>query len=116
MPEILSLLGMLVIVAGVLVMAYFFTRYVAARGMAGYPAIRGQKLKVLDQMSLGRDQRLLVIQAGERFFLVGAAATGFTMLAELTGQEAEQWTDKGESGEPLPSFKEAFLAQLKKKK
>ena len=88
--DLLSLIGILVVMAGILAGAYFFTRW-AGKGLGTLPGLSGQNLRVLDRISVGRDQSVLVVRAGERYFLVGAAPSGVGLLAELSPEEGAVW-------------------------
>ena len=118
LDELLPLLGMLTAVAAILVLAYLFTRYVAGRGgLSGFAPAAGGKLRFLDQLSLGKDQKLAVVQAGERFLLLGVTPSGISLLTELTPEEAALWRQEDGHARPAPpSFKEALMDQLKKRK
>lgn len=115
--EVLPLVGMLAVIVAILVLAYFFTRYVAGRGLGKFFPQGAGQLRLLDQLSLGKDQRLAVVQAGARHLLLGVTPSGVTLLAELTAEEAQLWRRETGGDVPKPpSFQEALLAQLKKKK
>ena len=110
----LSVLWMLVCIVLILGAAYWFTRYAARRGLLGaFGAAAGEQMEVLAQLSLGKDQRLVVVQTGDRYFLLGVAAGGISALAELSEEEAARWK-RLEDQQP-PSFREAFQTALKKK-
>lgn len=112
-----SVLGMLISVIVIIGAAYWFTRYVAGSGrLGGFQAAGGEGLKVLAQASLGKDQRLVVACAGERYFLLGVTQAQISMLAELTAEEASAWRREEDAKDAPPSFREAFLKQLGKKK
>ena len=89
-PELLSLLGILTVILLVMGGAYAFTRWAGKMGSLGGLA-GGGRLRVLDRAGLGRDQQLLVVQAGERFFLLGSSPAGLSLLAELSAEEGERW-------------------------
>lgn len=116
MKEILPLLGLLLMVVVVLVLAYFASRFVATRGIGQYtPGGVARRMKVIDQLMLGRDQKLVVAQVGGRHLLLGVTAAGMNLLVELTEEEAALWKKETTGGE-TPSFKEAFLSQLRERK
>lgn len=122
MPEIFSLLGMLLVVAAVLALAYFVTRYLGGRGM-GLPSggPRGAHMRVVDQLPLGREQRLALVRVGGRWLLLGVSPGAIQLLAELSEEEAALWQSEPgpgqtDGGTPLPSFREAFLESLRRKK
>ena len=115
----ISLLGVIIAIVVVIGLAYWFTRLV---GNGKIPAFgigrRDDKLSVLAQAPIGKEQRLAVIQAGERYFLVGVTAQNISLLAELSAEEAAQWLpESGEEGDgQTPSFKQAFMDSLRNKK
>ena len=111
---LLSLVGALAVIGAMLVLAYYATRLLALRVPKGFAMARGERhMQVLEQMPVARDQKLMVVQVGQRFFLLGATANNIQTLAELTPEEGQQWHQGPEEGAP-PSFREALLSQLKK--
>lgn len=116
-----SLLGMLIAIVVVIGLAYWFTRYIVGKGRI--PALsmmsrRDEKLSVLAQTQIGKDQRLAVVQAGERYLLVGVTAQNISLLSELTAEEAAYWLPKNENeGDgQTPTFKQAFTDALRNRK
>ena len=94
MDEVLSLLGMLAAILVVLVGAYVFTRWAAKGGLLaplGTSSGSG-RLQVLDRVSIGKDQWMLVVRAGDRYFLLGSSPSGLSMLCELTPEEGALWS------------------------
>ena len=93
MKETLSLLGALLVTLLVLAGAYLFTRWAAGSNfLIGGGFARGSgRLHVLDRLILGKDHSLLVVQVGERYFLLGCSPSGLSSLCELTPQEGETW-------------------------
>ena len=119
--NILSLLGMLAAVAAILALAYWCTRLVGSFSVTG--ASRGKDaggLQVLRQVSLGRNQRLLLVRAGERFLLLGVAYEAITLLTELSAEEAGNWQGERpeERAESLktPGFMEILKERTMKRK
>ena len=112
-------LGMLVSVVLILGAAYWFTRYAAGRGLFGQ-ARPGARMKIHDQLVLGRDQRLALVQVGGRWFLLGAASGSVSLVAELTAEEAAAWQegpkDPEGGGAEKPGFREAFLQAIQQKR
>lgn len=114
-----SVLGMLIAIGLVLGLAYWFTRHVAGTGgLAGFRAASGgEHLQVLAQTAIGKDERLLVVLAGEHYLLLGVTPAGITKLAELTAGEADVWRRKDMTPPPMPpSFRDALQSCLRKKK
>ena len=120
MPEVntwLSLLWVLVCMVLIVALAYWFTKYVVGRGKLGaFGAARGtEHLKVLARLGLGKDQMVILVQAGERYFLLGVTPSGISNLAELTAEEARPWTEKPDQPAP-PSFGEALRIVIQQKR
>lgn len=101
-------------------LAYWFTRLVGQGAMGTARGTdRTGRLKVAARLALGREQQLLVVQAGERYFLLGVTASEISTLAEFTAQEAEQWRFEAEQRQTAPpTFKEALrnVAAQKRKR
>lgn len=122
MPEdILSIVSMLLTVIAVLLMAYFFTRYIAGRSPGGMRTQGGKKqLRVIEQVSLGREQRVAVVQVGERYFVLGITSSNVNKLAELTEEERTLWQMESSAGGGMgssnPNFRDSLLKVLEKKK
>ncbi len=100
-------------------LAYLFTRYVAGRGIPGaFGGARRGMMNILAQMPLGRDRQVILVQVGERFFLLGNTPTEITTLAEITPEEISAWREKerqmGEEGQPK-SFTQSLQEILKQR-
>lgn len=113
---------MLLCVVAIIVLAYLFTRFIAGRGSLGKLNLGGGagKFKVLARLSLGRDQSAVLVQAGERYLLLGAASSGVTLLLELTPEEAEAVSGPRPAPSPMPptssGFGEAMRSALQQRK
>lgn len=115
-----SLLWMVLSVAAIIGLAYWFTRYVAGRGGFGAfgPLKAGEGLELLAQLPLGREQKLVLARVGERYLLLGVTASAISLLAELTEQEAALWREGAEQPtekRETPSFREALNTVLRQK-
>ena len=112
----LSILWMLFCVVLIPGAAYWFTRRVVGRGGLGALGKgRGRQMELLDQLPVGREQRLVMVRAGERFFLLGITAGEISALAEFTAEEAALWQQEQVEQPPAPSFREALQITLKNK-
>ena len=119
MTELFSLFGILLVLLLVLCGCYVFTRW-AGMGLAGRLGLPGAgHVRVLERVALGRDQALLVVQAANRYFLLGSSPSGFSLLAELTEEEGALWSGPPPSGgtarEKAADFR-AMLRGLREKK
>lgn len=114
------LLWYVVSVVVILGLAYWVTRYIGQQGGLGPQRRAGKelKLKVLAQAAIGKDQRLLVVSTGKRYFLLGAAPGGINELAELSQEDISAWQEtlSEESGEQSPGFAEIMRGLTKNKK
>ena len=117
LDNILTLLWMLVCVVAVIALAYLFTKYVAGRG-GGMMGLSGgtDKFKVLARLSLGREQSLILVQAGERRLLLGVAPSGVSLVAELTQEEAQAICPPPSDRQAPPTFQEALRTVLRQRK
>ena len=116
--SLLSLLWVLLCVVVIVALAYLFTRYAAGRGGLGMMGMAGggQQFKVLARLALGREQAAVLVQAGERYFLLGVTQSAISTLAEFTPEEAEAWR-KTQAEQPAPpSFREALQSVLHQKR
>ena len=120
--DVLSLLGILLVLLLVLAASWLVTRWAGQMGQGGRFSMTGSapgRLRVLDRLAVGRDQSLLVVQSAKRYFLIGSSPSGPSLLAELTEEEGELWTsppssDSPERGRP-PDFA-AILRRFREKK
>lgn len=116
--NVLSLLGMLLIVIVVLVLAYGCTRFLGACGMAGTPGgiRKSEDLYVMRQIGIGRNQRLLLVRMGERCLLLGVSSEAVTLLLQLEGEEAKQWFEQTENAVQGSGFMDVLREHALKKK
>lgn len=93
--SVLPLVWLLVCVVIIMGLAYLFTRYVVGRNVAG-GLMRQQRgmMNILAQQPLGRDRQIVLVQVGDRFFLLGNTASQITTLAELSPEEMAAWREK----------------------
>lgn len=112
-----SLIALVAATVAVIAMAYWFTRHIVG-GLQwnGFELQqKGGQLNVLAQISLGKEQRVAVLRAGERFFLVGIAPQSVSLLAELTKEDAGAWLKEPPTGpaRDIP-FQQALLEKLQR--
>lgn len=123
--EIGTLFGTLLAIAVVLLLAYLTTRFVAKRGSSGrglfsYKGQMGEHIRILERVSLGREQSLTVVCVGKQCLLLGVTTAGITLIKELSQEEAELW--KKRTAPPVARedaslrFVEAMREAIHKKK
>ena len=117
--DLLSLLGILLVLVLVLAACWLFTRWAGTglSGQFGVPAAQRQ-IKVLERLPVGKDQSLLAVRLGDRYFLLGSSPSGFSLLCELTEEEGAMWSAPSSSdtaGRAPVDFRE-MLRKLREKK
>lgn len=113
------ILWAVVCVVVVLGMSYWVTRFLGGRGLLRGDLAGGKRgrIRILEQQSLGREEKLVVAQVEEHCYLLGVTANQITLLSELPW-DPEQGTQEGDL-EPKenkkPAFREAFFDALRQK-
>lgn len=115
-----SLLGVLAVIVLILYFAYFATRWIGTHsvpGGAGTLRMGGaEDLRILGQLGVGRNERLVLVRLGERCYLLGVTEHQITLLRELDGEEAAPWLAQGENAPAAPGFMEVLSETLRRKK
>ena len=115
--SLVSVMWLLICVVVIIVLAYLFTRYIAGRGLGAMGLSGGsEQFKVLCRLSLGREQSAALVQAGERYLLLGVTPSQVSLLAELTAEDARALCAPKPDQPAPPSFGEALRTVLKQKK
>lgn len=100
---VLKLLFYLVILVGILFMAYYTTKLLG-KGMGVRQSTGG--MNVLDKMSVSRDSFLLVVEIQDQIMLLGVSPAGITKIKDL-----DDYTKKNDPKEEM-DFKTALAKQL----
>lgn len=109
LQAILSVLWVIVATALVLVLAYWATRFLAGRMGAG-TLVRSRRIEILEQVPVGRDQKLMLARLGDKTCFLAATPGGITVLREATEAELQQ-AQQEQSGQP--PFSDAFARALR---
>lgn len=104
------LLWALFVTCLILALAYWFTRYVAGR-MATGGLVRGKHITVLEQVPVGKEQRLLLVRVGSRIYFLAATPGGVNNLGELSQEETAGWDDLSK---PPADLTESFAQSLRR--
>ena len=83
---ILSLFHAVLAVIGVLFLAYWCCRMLGKQW--GMNACSGN-MKVISQLQVGQDRRILLLRTGEHHYLIGVSQAGIQLLAEVEGDIEE---------------------------
>ena len=116
LENVTGLVGALLAIVLVLALAYVFTRYVVGRAPTGVRP--GRRMTVLEQMNLGRDQKLLLVQVGDSVYLLGVAQGSVTYLRTIPKAQVDQWKQdaEGGAGAENPSFGAALQTVLRQRR
>ena len=114
-----ALLGVFAAVVLILYLAYATTKWIGTHGVPGGTAsLRtggAGELRLLAQLGVGRNERLVLVRLNERCFLLGVTEHQITLLRELDGEEAAEWLRESDSAS-APSFRTVLGDALRKKK
>ena len=105
----MAIIGSLVITALVIVLTYLASRWYAGKMKS---SAAGRHLKVVDKVALGPGCALIVVQAGDKFYLLGLGDKNLRLICELDAFTPELY----ETSEPQNSFGQLFEVFLKKTK
>lgn len=100
---IITAIGTLIVVVLILYLAYVSTKFIG-RGV-GIKA-RSGCMRIRDQIAMGRDRSVAIVQIGTRFFLVGITASQISLLSELEEEDLIPFQDPEAEEKPYPDFKE----------
>jgi flagellar biosynthetic protein FliO len=76
----MTLVGSLVVMAAVIALAYYASRWYAGRMTK---TVSGKHIKLVDRISLGVGSSAVVLQAGEKYYLVGVSDKNIQLICEL---------------------------------
>ncbi len=110
----LQVLGLLLAIAGILLLSWYLTRKLGT--VYGYQKMRSENLEILDRLSLGQNESLVIARVGKSFLLLSASPQGISCLKELHEEDLSGLERQGEKpSEPGVAFRE-LLEQWKKRK
>lgn len=105
MDGIFSALGTLLAVGAILYLAYISSKYIGKSSMA---LSQSKYLKTLDRTPLSQDKSLAVVQAGDKYFLIGITPNSINKIAELDSEDLVEIPENKEK--PMqPNFKDTLL-------
>ncbi len=120
MDNFWSLLGVLAVVILILYLAYFATRWIGMHGASGgTAALRAGgagEFRLLAQLGVGRNERLVLARLNKRCYLLGVTEHQITLLRELDDEEAAAWLAQGDGASAAPGFMDVLNETLRRKK
>lgn len=78
--DAMQLLGSIVIMAAVIALTYYASRWYARRMGK---VVSGKHIKIIDRVSLGVGSAAVVLQAGEKYYLVGVSDKNIQLICPL---------------------------------
>lgn len=73
----------IVVLAAVLVGAYFTTRFISGKSSK---MLKGRYIQIIDRMPLGRDKNVVLIEVGDKALLVGVTNQSINTLGQIDGE------------------------------
>ena len=115
-----SLLGVLAAVVLILYLAYAATKWLGTHSLPGgagalFASGSAERFRLLAQLGVGRNERLVLVRLDERCYLLGVTEHQITLLRELDGEEAERWLTQSERAPEASGFAEVLRRNMRKK-
>ena len=110
MPGYLTAVVTFLMAAGIIYLSYLCSKYLG-KGLA--KTGRSRYMRMVDQMVVGQNRTLAIVQVGDRYLLLGAGQEQVQTLAELS--EEDLVPRGGNEGEPAVDFGQLFTRLSRKK-
>lgn len=102
----------LVIIILILYLTFVCTKLI---GRGAIQRNKSRYMKIVDQMVLGQDKSIAIVQIGEQYHLIGISSSQITMLSELDAAQLIPFSPN-ETAQQVPNFKELLLKLGNKRK
>lgn len=106
----LKLFGLVILFFLILVACYYVTRFVGSKKLG---TMKESYIRVIDVQRINQTQCLMIVQVGQRYFLLSSGKDSVSFLSELREEELTKIAP--DVGHTL-SFGEVFASALKKTK
>lgn len=110
--DVIQLTGTFLVVVLILFLSWYLTKRLGK--YTGQMSNSNGNLQVMDRISLGQNEALAVVRAGEKYLLLGISHAGISCLCELD-KETISHKQETVAAAPRTDFKE-LLQQLTKGK
>ncbi len=94
--QLLQLIWTLLIIIFVLAAAYVFTRYVLGRVPMGSMRPRTRRINTLEQLPVGRNQKLLLVQMDDEVYFLGVSEDNIVCISRVSEEKVKRWSDEDE--------------------
>ena len=98
-----------VIVACIIYLSYLASKYVG-RGIS--KGSNSRYMRLIDQLALGQDRYIAVVQVGGKYLLVGVTAGQISILSEVKDEELFPLAPEEEGGGSQPMYFRKMLGKL----
>lgn len=102
----LTLIGSLVVMAALVVSAYYASRWYAGRMGR---SLSGKHIKIVDRVSVSPGCSLIILQAGGRFYLIGLSDKNIRLICELDDFDPAEMEDTPARNAPFSQIFKGFL-------
>lgn len=110
LSNILYIFSLLFSFAIVLVLAYFTSRFLGRRSLAGMSSSTG---RVLSSFALGQNKNLVVVELANRYLVLGVTEHNVNFLCELQDEDAIAGLLEEKSNDFMSPVGQAFEKQMK---
>lgn len=115
--EDLTLFRSVLTVAAVLVLAWWCSRLLGKQWAVKASPASGH-IRLLEQLQVGQDRRILLLKVGEEHYLVGVSQAGIQLISKVQGtfekaDEPENVKPPASTGLPFSDFLREHLDELK---
>lgn len=108
----LSLPAALLTVIMVLMLAYWCSRLL---GKNWANAASGKHMRIIDQIQLGQDKRIVLVKLGEQNYLVGVSPAGIELLTAVEGEFEDEAVLEQKKGASFKEQMEQYLESHRRK-
>lgn len=101
--DFLRVVAYIGVVAVVLVLAYFVSKWIASRSFNG---ARSRYFRVLDRVAVSKDKIIMLVEAGKRYYIVAVAENTVSTMAEIPQSEVPDellYGGRRKKEEPAPA-------------
>lgn len=103
----MTLVGSLVIMAAIIILAYYASRWYAGKTKI---TSSGKYVKIIDRVAVSPGCSMMIVQAGDKFYLVGSGDKTVRLICELSDFHPEL----SEAHEAQTAFSKLFEGFLNK--
>jgi flagellar protein FliO/FliZ len=112
--EILDYIKLLVILAGILILAWVGLRHWLPK-LSGMRGLDAGPIRIMARMPLEPRKTLYIVKAGDQYMLLGASDTQVSFLKELPAESIEAILARPAPTAPAPGGFSQLLARLRNK-